>query len=108
MIAVAVGSGWRNQSRQSLNEFQRREDQGGTSVRPWLRQPIKQPLFVKRLKPLQSKRRAGTIAQQPLQPGLIMPLDTHRGIHGETTTVASLRHFLGVVFVQVTACGEPA
>ncbi len=73
MVAVAMRMRWWNQRRQPVDEFQGGEYQLGAAIRLRFGQVVYQPLRVDGLEPLQGERRAGTIAQQPLEPGPVSP-----------------------------------
>jgi hypothetical protein len=51
---------------------------------------VHQPVRVDGLEPLQGERRAGTVAQRPLEPGPVIGLDADRSIDRETAAVAPL------------------
>ena len=63
-----------------VDELQGGEYQLGAAIRLRFGQVVYQPLRVDGLEPLQGERRAGTVAQQPLEPGPVIGLDPDRGI----------------------------
>ena len=77
-----------------VDQLQWGEHQIGAAIRPRFRQVVNQPLRVDGLQSLQGERRAGTVAQQPLEPGPVIGLDPDRGIDREAAVVASLGHVL--------------
>ena len=63
-------------------------------------------VLVDLFQPLEGERRAGAVAQQPLEPGPIVLADAHRGIEREAPVVPG-EHVAGVVGVEQAAAGEP-
>ena len=63
-----------------VDELQWGQHQRGAAIRLSFGQVVHQPVRVDGLQLLQGERRAGTIAQQPLEPGPIIGLDSDRGI----------------------------
>ena len=86
MITVAMRMRWWHQCRQPVDELQWGEHQIGAAIRLRFRQVVNQPLRVDGLQPLKGERRAGKVAQQPLEPGPVIGLDPDRGIDREFVT----------------------
>ena len=67
-------------------------------------QVVHQPVRVDGLEPLQGERRAGTVAQQPLEPSSVIGLDPNRGIERETAAAVvplkSLQAVPGAISAQ--------
>ena len=93
--------------RKPVQQFQGREGQRGAAVELGFRQPIDHPLGVDLGQPFQGERRAGTVAQQPLQAGAVVPGNPHRRVEGKATVFPG-QHVLGVRVLQQPATGKPA
>ena len=87
MVAMAMPPRWRDQSREMVDQLQRGERQRRGAVTLWFEQPVDDTFGVEQLQTLERERRAGTIAQQPLQTGAIMPAHAHRGIQREAAVL---------------------
>jgi hypothetical protein len=59
------------------------------------------------LQPLQGEGRAGTITQQPLQPGAVVAVEAHRGMQREAPAVGPARHGARIGLVEQAGAGEP-
>jgi hypothetical protein len=108
MVTVTMRMRWRNQRGKPLDKLQWGEHQIGAAIRLRFGQVVNQPLRVDGLQPLQGERRAGTVAQQPLEPGPVIGLDPDRGIDREAAAVAPLCHVLCVILFEIALTDEPA
>ena len=108
MVAQAVQARRRDQRGQPVEQFERREAQLGAPIGLGLGEAIDEPVVADLLEPLQRKRRAGAIAQQPFQPGAVGAFDAHRGIQGEAPAVVPAGHVARIGWVERTGAGEPA
>lgn len=96
----------RDQGGEPVEQFQGREGQRGAAVRLRFRKPIDDPLGIDLGQPFQSKGWPGTIAQQPLQPGAVIPGNPHRRIERKATLLPG-QHRFGVRSLQQPAAGKP-
>jgi hypothetical protein len=83
-----------------------RKGQRGAAVGLGFGQSIDHPHGVDPGQPFQGEGRAGTVAQQPLQAGAVVPGNPHRRVEGKTTVLPT-EHVLGVRRLQQPAAGKP-
>ena len=57
---------------------------------------------------LESEGRPGTVADQALEAGSVMALDTDAGVEAKTTTVIPGEHILGFVGLEEAVAPEPS
>ena len=76
---------------------------GAVPARTGLGALVEQALGIEFAQPVQGKRRAGAVAQQPLTSGTVSGLDAHRRINGKAPTEVPSRHCPRVIGRQRTA-----
>ena len=89
-----------------VDQLQWGERQRRGAVALGSRQPVDDLLLIDELETLECERRAGTIAQQALQPGAIVRAHAHRGIERESAVFQG-QHFADIVRLDQPAAGEP-
>ena len=103
---MAMPSWWRNQCRQRIDQLQRAEHQGRAPIASRLGQVVDKLVRVDLREALQREGRAGTVAQQALQPGAIRAGNAHRRIQGEAA-MRPAEHVAGLRGLEQSAAGEP-
>ena len=58
--------------------------------------------------PTKIRRAAAIDPKQPLQPGSVGSLDSHRGIDREAAAVVPSRHLLRIILIEIALAEEPA
>jgi hypothetical protein len=99
---------WRNQGRQSLDQFEWGQHQADAAARSRLDALIDQVLGIDFTQPFQREGWPRATAQQALQAQVIVRFDAHAGIHRETPTVIPGAHRRGVFAFEHSATGENA
>jgi hypothetical protein len=89
-----------------VDELPQGDGQRSASVALWLRQTIDDPVFVDLFDALKGERWACTVAKQPLQSGLVVAGDAHRGVEREAA-VNPGEHVAGVIGIEQAVAGEP-
>ncbi|MCI0535661.1 MAG: hypothetical protein L0Z50_10585 [Verrucomicrobiales bacterium] len=93
MVAMAVLARRRDQGREALQEFQRRQDQHRLPVGPGFGQGVDQALIgLDPGQPRADEDRPGAIADQSFQAGAIPSGDSDLGVEGETAAVVPPEH----------------
>ncbi len=98
----------RNQRRQTLEPFERREHQADAAAGTRLDALIDQVFGVDFTPALQCEGRSGAVAQQPFQARAVGPFDAHADVEREAAPVLPTRHRLGILRRKHTAPGQRA
>jgi hypothetical protein len=106
-MAMAVAPGRRDQGCEMIDQLQRGERQRRGAIAPGLGQALDDAFGVEQVQALERERRAGAVAQPPLQPDAIVRRDAHRGIQRKAAVLPS-EHLADMVRLDQPAAGEPA
>jgi hypothetical protein len=99
---------WRNQGRQSLDQFEWGQHQADAAAHSRLDALIDQVLGIDFTQPFQREGRPRAAAQQALQPLAVARFDAHAGIKREAPAVIPGAHRRGVFALEHSATGENA
>jgi len=106
--AMLVDARWRDQLGESIQEFERRQDELGAGVERGLAQAVDEGRVVELLESLGRERGAGTVGRQSLEPLSIPLRDEDRRIHGPAACVLGLVEALRGLAVEVSVAQQIA
>ena len=99
---------WRNQRRQTLDQFERCEHQADSAAGTRLDALADQVFGVDFTQALQREGRTSAIPQQPFQARAVGAFDAHAGVEREAASMLPVRHRLGALQLKHTTAGQPA
>jgi hypothetical protein len=102
VVAVAMATRRRDQGRELIDQLQRREEQRRGAIALGSGQAVDEVLIVDQIETLKREGRAGTTAQQPLQPRTIPGGNPHLGVQRESAVLQG-EHLADVITVDQAA-----
>ena len=99
VVAVAMNPGWGKDGGETIQKLEGREAERGAAREIRSREDGEHLVgaATDEVKPLESEGGPGTVADQALEAGSVMALDTDAGVEAKTTAVIPAEHILGFV-----------
>ena len=99
MVAVAMNPGWGKDGGETIQELEGREAVRGAAREIRGREDVEHLVGAAddEVEAVEGEGRPGTVADQALEAGSVVALDTDAGVEAKTTTVIPAEHILGFV-----------